>query len=213
MPDGPAAPAMTRAELEDQVAAGAVDTVVLAMTDMQGRLVGKRLSARAFLDSIADHGAEACGYLLAVDVDNATVGGYAHASWEGGYGDMVLRPDLATLRPIPWLPGTALCLADVHAHDGAPVTVSPRQVLRRQLDRLAARGWQALAATELEFIVFRDDYEEAWRKGYRDLRPASAYNVDYALQGTARLEPLIGRIRREMEQAGLRVEDSKGECN
>ena len=160
-----------------------------------------------------EHGAEGCNYLLAVDVDMNTVGGYAMSSWETGYGDFALRPDLATLRPVPWHERTAMCMADIAWHDGSDVVASPRQILRRQLDRLAERGWTALAATELEFIVFRDTYEAAWRKAYRDMEPANYYNVDYSMLGTSRVEPLIGRIRREMARAGLRVENSKGECN
>jgi glutamine synthetase len=192
---------------------GTVDTVLVAMTDMQGRLQGKRLNARHFLDDVLDHGAEACNYLLAVDVEMNTVDGYAISSWERGYGDFAWIPDLATLRLVPWQPGTAMCLADVRWADGSPVTPSPRQVLRRQVERLAERGLQAFAATELEFMVFRDTYEQAWHKGYRDLDPANLYNVDYSVLGTARVEPLIRRIRNDMLGAGLRVENSKGECN
>ena len=204
---------MTLDELRDEVQRGTVDTVLLALTDMQGRLQGKRLTARHFLAEVAEHGAEGCNYLLAVDVDMATVEGYAMSSWERGYGDFVLRPDLATLRPVPWQEGTVVCLADVAWHDGSDVVASPRQVLRRQLARLAERGWTANAGTELEFIVFRDTYEQAWHKGYRELDPANLYNVDYSLLGTARVEPLIRRIRNSMEAAGMLVEDSKGECN
>jgi glutamine synthetase len=204
---------LTLEELRTQVQAGEIDTVVLALTDMQGRLQGKRMTARHFLEEVAEHEAEGCNYLLAVDVEMNTVEGYDMASWAHGYGDFVMEPDLSTLRRIPWLPGTALCLADVKWHDGAPVVASPRQILRRQVDRLAERGWSALAATELEFIVFRDTYEEAWRKGYTDLEPANLYNVDYSLLGTAKVEPLIRRIRNEMAGADMLVEDSKGECN
>ncbi len=200
-------------ELQDGVARGAVDTVLLAITDMQGRLQGKRLTARHFLSEVVEHGAEGCNYLLAVDVDMATVDGYAMASWERGYGDFVLRPDLETLRPVPWQEGTAMCLADVVWEDGSDVLASPRQVLRGQLARLAERGWAANAGTELEFMVFRDSYEQAWRRNFRDLEPANLYNVDYSLLGTARVEPLIRRIRNSMEAAGMLVEDSKGECN
>jgi glutamine synthetase len=192
---------------------GEVDTVLLAMTDMQGRLQGKRLTAKHFLKEVAHHGAESCNYLLAVDVDMATVEGYAMSSWERGYGDMLLVPDIATLRPVPWQEGTVMCLADVAWLDGSDVVASPRQILRRQLARLAERGWTANAGTELEFMVFLDTYEEAWHKGYRDLRPANLYNVDYSLLGTARVEPLIRRIRNDMAAAGMVVEDSKGECN
>ena len=166
---------------------GEVDTVLLAMTDMQGRLQGKRLTAKHFLKEVAHHGAESCNYLLAVDVDMATVEGYAMSSWERGYGDMLLVPDIATLRPVPWQEGTVMCLADVAWLDGSDVVASPRQILRRQLARLAERGWTANAGTELEFMVFLDTYEEAWHKGYRDLRPANLYNVDYSLLGPARV--------------------------
>lgn len=204
---------MTIEELRDLAAKGDVDTVVVAMADMQGRLQGKRLTARHFLDEVVEHGAEACNYLLAVDVDMNTVAGYGMSSWEGGYGDFVLKPDLETLRPIPWLPGTVMLMADVVWEDGRDVVASPRQILRRQLARLAERGWHAYAGTELEFIVFRDTYEDAWRKGYRDLTPANLYNVDYSLLGTARIEPLLRRIRNSMDAAGMQVEDSKGECN
>jgi glutamine synthetase len=204
---------MTLEELRAKVDAGAIDTVLLALTDMQGRLQGKRLTARHFLAEVAEHGAEGCNYLLGVDVDMATVGGYAMFSWERGYGDFVLRPDLDTLRPVPWQEGTAVCLADVAWENGSDVNVSPRQILRGQLARLADRGWIANAGTELEFMIFRDTYEQAWHKGYRELEPANLYNVDYSLLGTARVEPLIRRIRNSMEAAGMLCEDSKGECN
>jgi len=200
-------------ELRADVERGAVDTVVLALTDMQGRLQGKRLSAQHFLAEIAEHGAEACNYLLAVDVEMNTVSGYAMSSWERGYGDFEMRPDLDTLRITPWHPGTALCLADLHWLDGKPVVASPRQILRAQLDRLAERGWHAFAGTELEFMVFRTSYEDAWNSAYREMTPANLYNVDYSIIGTSRVEPLIRRIRNEMAQANMKVEDSKGECN
>jgi glutamine synthetase len=192
---------------------GEIDTVLVALTDMQGRLQGKRCSARYFLEEVARHGAEACNYLLAVDVDMSTVDGYRMSSWERGYGDFVLRPDMATLRLVPWHPGTALVLCDLAWDSGDPVVASPRQVLRLQLDRLAERGWQAYVGTELEFMVFLDSYEDAWRKGYHDLTPGNQYNVDYSLLGTARVEPLLRRIRTGMSGAGLYVESAKGECN
>jgi glutamine synthetase len=204
---------MTMDELERRVSSGEVDTVLLALTDMQGRLQGKRLTGRHFVREVSEHGAEGCNYLLAVDVDMTPVDGYEMASWERGYGDFGMRPDLDTLRPAPWLPGTVLCLADLAWADGSDVVASPRQVLRAQLARLAERGWTANASTELEFLVFRDTYEQAWLRGYRDLTPANLYNVDYSLLGTARIEPLIRRIRNAMEGAGLAVENSKGECN
>ncbi len=200
-------------ELRSRVEAGEIDTVLIALCDMQGRLQGKRLTARHFVDEVADHGAEGCNYLLAVDVDMNTVNGYAMSSWERGYGDFVLKPDLATLRPVPWQEGTAMVLCDLAWEDGSDVVASPRQILRRQLARLAERGWSANAGTELEFMVFRETYESAWHKAYRGLEPANLYNVDYSMLGTARIEPLIRRIRNAMEGAGMAVENSKGECN
>jgi glutamine synthetase len=200
-------------ELKAKTDSGEIDTVLLALTDMQGRLQGKRLTAPHFVEEVAPHGAEGCNYLLAVDVEMNTVDGYSMASWDRGYGDFVMAPDLSTLRPVPWQTGTAMCLADLAWPDGSPVLASPRQVLRAQLDRLAGRGWTTNASTELEFLVFRDTYEQAWRKDYRELEPANLYNVDYSLLGTARVEPLIRRIRNSMLAAGLEVEDSKGECN
>jgi glutamine synthetase len=204
---------LTVAELRLLALEGTIDTVEVVMTDMQGRLQGKRVSAEFFLDEAVGHDAEACSYLLAVDVDMNTVDGYAVSSWEQGYGDFVLRPDLSTLRLVPWQPGTALVLCDVGWENGDPVAASPRQILARQLERLADRGLTAHAGTELEFIVFRDSYEEAWNKAYRDLSPTNQYNVDYSMLGTARIEPLLRRIRREMAGAGLYVESAKGECN
>ncbi|HET6550335.1 MAG TPA: glutamine synthetase family protein [Solirubrobacter sp.] len=207
------APALTLDQLRTEVREQRIDTVLLAFTDMQGRLQGKRLTARHFLDEVVGHGAEACNYLLAVDVDMNTVSGYEMSSWERGYGDFELVPDFDTLRPVPWHEGTALCLADVRWGSGAPVVASPRQILRRQLERLAERGLEAFAGTELEFMIFRDTYEEAFEKGYRDLVPANQYNLDYSLLATARVEPLIRRIRKQMGEAGMVVESSKGECN
>ncbi|MDQ3740998.1 MAG: glutamine synthetase family protein [Actinomycetota bacterium] len=204
---------MTLEELRAEVDAGRIDTVVLAMVDMQGRLQGKRLTAQHFIADVVGHGAEGCNYLLAVDVDMNTVEGYAMSSWERGYGDFSLTPDFDTLRPIPWQEGTALLMADVHWHDGSDVVASPRQILRRQIDRLAERGLQAYAGTELEFIVFRNSYEEAQERAYRGLNPANLYNVDYSLLGTSRVEPLIRRIRNAMAGARMEVENSKGECN
>jgi glutamine synthetase len=200
-------------ELRQAVAAGTVDTVLLAIADMEGRLQGKRLTASHFLGDVLEHGAEGCNYLLAVDVDMETVGGYAMSSWDTGYGDFQMKPDLETLRPVPWQPGTALVMADLQWEDGREVLASPRQILRRQLARLAERGLAANAATELEFIVFRDTYEEAWKRGFRGLEPANLYNIDYSLLGSARVEPLIRRIRNEMAGAEMAVENSKGECN
>ncbi|MEU9594515.1 glutamine synthetase family protein [Streptomyces sp. NPDC048193] len=200
-------------ELHALVAGGEIDTVVLAFPDMQGRLQGKRFAARFFLDEVLDHGTEGCNYLLAVDTEMNTVDGYAMSSWDRGYGDFALHPDLNTLRRLPWNEGTALVVADLAWDDGAPVPAAPRQILRRQLDRLAGHGWTARAGTELEFIVFRDTYEQAWDANYRALTPANQYNIDYSVLGTGRIEPLLRRIRNEMAGAGLTVESAKGECN
>ena len=200
-------------ELKDEVGRGAIDTVLLGFTDMQGRLQGKRLTAEFFLDSVVHHGAEGCNYLLAVDVDMNTVSGYAMSSWDLGYGDFEMKPDMDTLMRVPWHEGTALVLADLAWSDHSPVVASPRQILRRQIERLAERGLQAYAGTELEFMVFRNTYEEAWNKAYRDLEPANYYNVDYSMIGTARVEPLVRRIRNSMAAAGMKVENAKGECN
>jgi glutamine synthetase len=195
------------------VAAREIDTVIIAFTDMQGRLVGKRASARLFLEELAEHGAECCNYLLAVDVEMNTVDGYAISSWERGYGDMAMIPDLDTLRLAPWLPGTAMVTADLTWLDETPVNPDPRQVLKRQLARLAERGLSAFVGTELEFIVFDDSYRDAWKKKYVDLTPASDYNIDYALMASTRMEPLLRDIRNSMDGAGMYCEGVKGECN
>ncbi|MHB8330401.1 MAG: type I glutamate--ammonia ligase, partial [Acidimicrobiales bacterium] len=204
---------MSTDELRSLIKAGDIDTVVVAMCDMQGRLQGKRCHGSWFLDEVLSHAMEGCNYLLAVDVDMRPVDGYELTSWEQGYGDFVLRPDLTTLCRVPWHPGTALCMADVEWHDGRRVTVAPRQVLRAQLERLATRRWTALAGTELEFMVFSERYEEAWTAGYRGLTPVNQYNVDYSLLGTGRIDTLLRRIRLDMAGAGLEPEAVKGECN
>src|SRR3954454_25155613 len=200
---------LTVEQLENDIRIGFVDTVVVAFTDMQGRLQGKRIHADHFLAEVLPHGTEACNYLLAVDVDMNTVEGYAMSSWSRGYGDFVLALDLDTLIPVSWLEGTALCLVGLQWQDGGDVVASPRQVLRRQLARLAERGWMANAGSELEFILFEDSYEQAWDRGYVGLTPANRYNVDYSILGTTKVEPLLRRIRNAMAGAGMTVEDSK----
>jgi glutamine synthetase len=199
--------------LEGLVAEDDVDTVLVVFTDMQGRLQGKRFDARHFLGEVVEHATEGCSYLLAVDVDMNTVAGYEMSSWDTGYGDFVMQPDLKTMRAMPWHEKTVVCQADLRWEDGAPVAAAPRQILLEQAARLADRGWTGLAGTELEFIVFENSYEDAWDRGYRGLTPANRYNVDYSILGTSRLEPLLGRIRREMTDAGMWVESVKGECN
>ena len=192
---------------------GSIDTVIVAFTDMQGRLQGKRLHAEYFVDEVLPHGTEGCNYLLAVDVEMNTVPGYAISSWEGGYGDMLFVPDLSTIRLLPHLPGTALLQCDLAWLDGKPVEQSPRRILQRQVARAADAGYVALAGTELEFIVFDETYEQAWDANYRDLTPANQYNVDYSILGTTRVEPLLRDIRNSMHAAGMAVESAKGECN
>ncbi|KWX00167.1 hypothetical protein TH66_14765 [Carbonactinospora thermoautotrophica] len=204
---------LTLDQLRAAAAAGEIEDVVVALPDLQGRLQGSRLSVDYFLDHVAEAGFGACVYLLAVDVDMNTGPGYGIDPWAAGFGDFILRPDLATLRRVPWLDRTALVIADAHWPDGSPVAAAPRQVLRAQLDRLAARGLTALAGTELEFLVFRESYQEAWDRGYRDLRPATRYNVDYSLQGLGELEPVVRRIKRAMAAAGMAVETARGECH
>ncbi|MGH3509307.1 MAG: glutamine synthetase family protein [Nocardioidaceae bacterium] len=202
-------------DLKAAVASGDIDTVIVAFTDMQGRLQGKRLHAAYFLDVAVPHGTEGCNYLLGVDVDMNTVDGYAMTSWEKGYGDMEFVLDLATLRLLPHQAATAMVQCDLVWLDDAhtPVEPSPRRILSRQLERAKERGFVALAGTELEFIVFEDTYEEAWDANYIGLTPANQYNVDYSIVGTSRIEPLLRDIRNTMYAAGLNVEGAKGECN
>ncbi|MDQ1570302.1 MAG: glutamine synthetase [Actinomycetota bacterium] len=204
---------LTIEQLESLVAAKEIDTVIIAFTDMQGRLVGKRASARLFLDELAEHGAECCNYLLAVDVEMNTVEGYAISSWGTGYGDMAMHPDLETLRLVPWLPGTALVIADLTRLDETPVAPSPREILKTQIARLAEKGLVPFVGTELEFIVFENTYRDAWAKNYSGLTPASDYNIDYALLASTRMEPLLRDIRNSMDAAGMYCEGVKGECN
>jgi glutamine synthetase len=195
------------------VADGSIDTVVVAMTDMQGRLTGKRIHGQFFLDEVLKHGTEGCNYLLAVDVDMNTVAGYEMSSWERGYSDFALVPDMNTLRLIDWQPGAVLVLADVQWLDHTDVVASPRQILRKQVKALNEAGMEAMCGTELEFVVFKDTYEEAWNKGYKNLIPVNQYNVDYSILGGSRIEPLLRRIRLSMANAGMVVESVKGECN
>jgi len=208
-----AMPALSVDALKEGVKNGTIDTVVVALTDMQGRLTGKRIHGQHFVDEVLKHGTEGCNYLLAVDVDMNTVQGYEMSSWERGYSDFALIPDLNTLRRIPWQEGAAMVLADVKWLDHTDVVASPRQILRKQIAALKDAGMKAMCGTELEFVLFTDTYEEAWNKAYRDLTPANQYNVDYSIMGGSRVEPLLRRIRLGMQGAGLIVESVKGECN
>jgi glutamine synthetase len=209
-----AAPTLTLDQLRDEIGTGRIDTVVVAFTDMQGRLAGKRLHGHYFLDHVLEAGTEGCNYLLAVDVDMNTVDGYAISSWERGYGDMLFDLDLSTLRRTPGAPHSATIQCDLAWLDGGgPVRQSPRQVLKAQVDKAAEMGFRAYCGTELEFIVFEDSYDRAWDHGYRGLTPANRYNVDYSILGGDRVEPLLREIRNEMYAAGATVEGAKGECN
>jgi glutamine synthetase len=203
-------PYVTREELTLRIAEDEVDTVLVAFPDLQGRLVGKRVTARFFLDEVADHGTENCDYLIATDMDDNPVPGYRFASYEQGYGDMHARPDWSTVRVLPWIPKTAIVLCDLHdVESGEPIEVAPRQVLRRQVERAAAMGFTPMLGSEIEFHLFRDSYEEAHAKGYRDLLPHSPWLEDYQLFQTTRDEYVI---RRGLEAAGVPVEVSKGEA-
>ena len=204
---------LTVNHLKDLIGTGEIDTVVVAFTDMQGRLQGKRLHGHYFVDVVLGHGTEGCNYLLGVDIDMNTVGGYAITSWDRGYGDMEFVLDLETIRVLTHLPATAMVQCDLTWPDHAPVVQSPRSILKAQQQRAADLGYDAIAGTELEFIVFEDTYEEAHDSNYTGLTPANQYNVDYSILGTTRIEPLLRDIRNTMYAAGLNVEGVKGECN
>ncbi len=199
-------------ELAAEAEAGSIDTVVTAFTDMQGRLIGKRIDASFFLEQVAERGIEGCVYLLAVDMEMDPVPGYELANWEQGYGDFAIAPDLATLRRIPWLDRTALVLCDVFDHDSSPVSVSPRQVLIAQYQRARALGYTPLFASELEFYLYKETYAQAHEQDYRNLTPTIPYILDYHVLATTMDEHVIGQIRRGMRAAGIPVEFSKGEA-
>ncbi|MEQ9331213.1 glutamine synthetase family protein [Thalassobaculum sp.] len=204
---------MTLDELRQAVADGAIDTVVVAQVDMQGRLMGKRMQAEYFVDS-AWAEVHSCNYLLATDLEMTTVEGYKSTSWEAGYGDYTMRPDLSTLRRIPWLEGTALVLCDVLDHHGhAEVPHAPRAILRKQIARLEAMGMKAMMASELEFFLFRDSYAEAHAAGYRNLATFSHYNADYHILQTTKEEDVMRAIRKGLQGADIPVENSKGEAD
>jgi len=204
---------LTYAELEELVATGEIDTVVVAFTDMQGRLLGKRLHAEFFVEETdAGHPVEGCNYLLALEMEMDPVPGYEIASWEQGYGDFAITPDLSTLRRIPWLEATALVLGDIGWHDGSPVGPSPRQVLRAQMERAAALGLTPMIGSELEFYLLKETYAEAHANGYTGLTPSVPYILDYHILASTYDEPLMRAIRNGMQAAGMRVETSKGEA-
>jgi glutamine synthetase len=202
---------MTLKQLTQQVRAGKIDTVIVALADPFGRLVGKRFRAEVFLDAVARHGTHGCNYLLTVNLEMDPLDGFKVANWNAGFGDFTLQPDLDTLRIIPWQAATALVICDHLKHDGSRVEESPRSVLRRQLDLLKQQGLTCYCASELEFYLFNQTYHSAFTSGYRDLQPASDYRIDYHLMQPTRDEPLLRAIRNGMTAARVPVESSKGE--
>jgi glutamine synthetase len=203
---------LTVEQLTAEVEAGTIDTIVCAFTDMQGRLMGKREEAHYFLAESVEHGLEGCNYLLALDMEMDPQPGYQMASWERGYGDFHMTPDLGTLRRVPWLPGTAMVLCDVDWEDGSPVVASPRQVLKAQVERARAAGFEPMFGSELEFYLLKESYAEAHAKHYRDLTPSVPYILDYSILATTYDEPFMRQIRNGMQAAGIPVESSKGEA-
>jgi glutamine synthetase len=199
------------ADLRAWVEAGTVDTVIAAFPDHYGRLMGKRIPAGYFLEEVAGTGAHACDYLLTCDMELEPLPGFAHASWDSGYGDMVLRPDPDTLRLVPWHPGSALVICDLHHEDGRPVEVSPRRILKRQISECQRRGLSPMMASELEFYLFRGTSQEITAGGFRAMQPTTDYLIDYHILGTSVDEELLRRVRNLMPQAGIPVESSKGE--
>jgi glutamine synthetase len=202
---------MTFPELKRRIRAGEIDTVLTAFPDPFGRLVGKRFCADYFLEHVARHGTHGCNYLLTVNLDMDPLDGFAVANWAAGFGDFAFRPDLRTLRVLPWQPGAALVLCDYAREDGTLVAEAPRSVLRAQVERLRRLGFTCRCATELEFYLFNQTYHAAFASGYRDLQPASDYRIDYHLMQPTRDEPLLRAIRHGMTAAGVPVESSKGE--
>ncbi|MEZ5715985.1 MAG: glutamine synthetase family protein [Paracoccaceae bacterium] len=203
---------MTFDQLKLAVAEGHIDTVLACLVDMQGRLMGKRFVAQHFVDSAWEE-THCCNYLLATDLEMATPDGYQSTSWQAGYGDYVMKPDLSTIRPMPWLEGTAMVLCDVqdhHTHEDVPH--SPRAMLKKQVARAAAMGLTPMMATELEFFLFKGSYEQNHAAGYRNLTPISPYNEDYNIFATTKEEAVMRPLRNHLYAAGIPVENSKGEA-
>ena len=206
------ATALTFDDLKAQVASGEIDTVLVCLVDMQGRLMGKRFHAANFVEHSYKE-THCCNYLLATDLEMATPDGYASTSWAAGYGDYVMQPDLTTLRPVPWLEGTAMVLCDVlDHHTHAPVPHSPRAILKAQIERIEALGFTPMMATELEFFLFGQSYDEIRQSGFRDLKPISGYNEDYHILQTTKEEAVMRPLRNHLYAAGIPIENSKGEA-
>jgi len=202
---------MTLEQLTAEVKRGAIDTVIVAFPDVFGRLIGKRFTGEFFLKSVAKHGTHGCNYLLTVSIEMDPLDGFKLANWEKGFGDFEWRPDLATLRVLPWLPATALILCGLHHHDGAPVLEAPRSVLQTQVDRLAGQKLTCNVASELEFNLFNISYHDAFVADYKNLTPSSDYRIDYHTMQPARDEAVFRRVRNELGAAGVSIESSKGE--
>ncbi len=203
---------LTFEHLKTQVSAGEVDTVLVCFVDMQGRLMGKRFHAGHFVAGAWEE-THCCNYLLATDLEMGTPDGYASTSWERGYGDYVMKPDLSTLRPVPWLEGTVMVMCDIldhHTHEEVPH--APRAMLKAQVNRLKAMGYEAMCATELEFFLFEKSFDEIRKNGFRDLEPISGYNEDYHILQTTKEEHVMRPIRNHLWDAGIPVENSKGEA-
>jgi len=204
--------ALTFDDLATQVSDGTVDTVLCCLVDMQGRLMGKRFLAQHFVDSAYEE-THCCNYLLATDLEMATPDGYASTSWQAGYGDYVMKPDLSTLRPVPWLEGTVMVLCDIlDHHSHKPIAHSPRAILQRQIKRLEGMGFTAMMATELEFFLFEKSFDDIRKSGFRDLEPISGYNEDYHIFQTTKEEDVMRPVRNHLYAAGIPVENSKGEA-
>lgn len=204
---------ISREALEDRIRSGEIDTVLMVFPDLQGRLVGKRTTGRFFLEHVADDGTENCDYLIACDMDNNPVPGYRFTSYDQGYGDMLARADWDTVRLIPWVDKTAMIFCDLYnVTTGDLIDVAPRSILRQQVDAAAAMGFLPMVASEIEFYLFHDTYDEAHDKGYRGLRPHSPWLEDYHILQTTKDEYILGQLRRALEEAGVPVEFSKGEA-
>ena len=197
--------------LTGKIKSGEVDTVLVVFPDVFGRLVGKRLTAHYFLDHVAEGGTHGCNYLLTLNIEMDPLEGFQLANWEKGFGDFAMKPDCSTIRPLPWQQSAAVVICDLHHEDGTPVWEAPRSVLRKQVDRLTAKGLTCQCASELEFFLFNNTYHDAFAAGYASLTPSSDYRIDYHTMQPLRDEPILGALRRQMEAARVPVESSKGE--
>ena len=212
MPMGDLSGTLTMNQLQAAVSSGLIDTIMVGLVDMQGRIVGKRIPADFFLSDILEPGMHFCKYLLGTEMEMGTPDGYRMMSWDEGYGDWTARPDLTTIRPLPWLAGTALVLSDVYDHEGNMVAISPRQVLQHQVERARQLGFEPVMATELEFYLWRETYESAHDKGYQNLERSSSYLEDYHFLQSTKFEPFYRQVRQQMQDAGIPIISAKGEA-